>query len=186
MKATKDEIRKRVEAVLEIRLAGAELADIRKYAHENGWHVSDAQLRRYVHKTDDILTETLEHDRQKIFNRHIGQRRALFARCMSVSDYRSALAVLRDECELLGMYPSTGRSGQQPEAGSSGAIEAVALKIVQNLTLNLGNGEQTAEQLMATAEQLRRQAALLSQEKQIYAAPSQPETEPCQPAALPG
>ena len=187
MRSTKAQVRQRVEAVLEVRLSGAEFSDLRRFAQENKWGCSDAQIWRYVKKSDAILADTLEKDRSKNFHLHIAKRRALFARCMSVSDYRSALAVLRDECELLGMYPVTGRSGQHPEAGSSGAVlEQVALKIVQNLTLNLGNGEQTAEQLMAAAEQLRQQAALLSQEKPIHAAPSQQETEPCQPAALSG
>jgi hypothetical protein len=187
MKATKAEILTRVSQILQIRLNGAEWPDICQYASENGWKLSDRQLRRYIARTDDILAETLEKNRDKIFNRHIGQRRALFARAMSVSDYPTCLRILRDEAELFGLYPITGRSGHQPEGGSSGAaIEAVALKIVQNLTLNLGNGEQTAEQLMRAAEQLRQQAALLSQEKQIHAAPSRQETEPCQPAAISG
>jgi hypothetical protein len=187
MRSTKAEVRQRVEALLEIRLSGAEFSDLRRFAQENNWGCSDAQIWRYVKKSDAILAETLERDREKIFNRHIGQRRALFARAMSVSDYPTCLRILRDEAELFGLYPSTGRSGHQPEAGSSGAaIEAVALKITQNLILNFGNGEQTAEQLMAAAEQLRQQAALLSQEKPIHAAPSQQETEPCQPAALSG
>lgn len=106
MKSTKAEILKRVEAILEIRLAGAEFADIRKYAAENGWNVSDSQLWRYIRKTDELLAQSLERDREKLFNRHIAQRFALYARAMSVSDYRTALAVLKDQAELQALYPA--------------------------------------------------------------------------------
>jgi hypothetical protein len=165
MKATKAEIAQRVEAILEIRLAGAEFADIRKYATENGWPLSDSQLWRYIRKSDDILAHTLEQDRQKLLNRHLAQRHALYARAMSVSDYRTALAVLRDQAELQGLYP-TGRNGPPgPETGSGGAaIEAVAMKIIQHITVNVPDRELSAEQLMLAARQLREQAAALSRE----------------------
>ncbi|HLJ97465.1 MAG TPA: hypothetical protein VKU02_30175 [Gemmataceae bacterium] len=107
MKATKAEILKRVEAILEIRLAGAEFTDIRKYAAENGWNVSDSQLWRYLRKSDEVLAHTLERDRHKLLNRHLAQRFALYARAMSVSDYRTALAVLKDQAELQGLYPAS-------------------------------------------------------------------------------
>jgi hypothetical protein len=179
MKSTKLEIQKRVEALLEIRLAGAEFADIRRYATENGWQLSDSQLWRYVRKTDDVLAQTLEHDRQKILNRHIGQRRALFARAMSVSDYPTCLRILRDEAELLALYPATGRAGQQPEAGASGAVlEQVYLKIVQHIEMKIPDREMSAEEIMQHARELRQQADLL--ERQTH------ETSNGQPAALPG
>ena len=90
--------------------------NIRQYASEQGWGVSDRQLWRYVEASDTILAETLERDRDKIVNRHVAQRRALYARTISVSDYRTALAVLKDEAELLSLYPPkrtelTGKDG---------------------------------------------------------------------------
>jgi hypothetical protein len=44
MKSTKTEITKRVNAVLKLRLGGAEFLDIREYASapEQGWNVSDS------------------------------------------------------------------------------------------------------------------------------------------------
>jgi hypothetical protein len=178
MKATKAEIAQRVEAILEIRLSGAEFCDVRKYAQENGWQVSDGQLWRYIRKTDDILARTLEQDRQKLLNRHLAQRHALYARAMSVSDYRTALAVLRDQAELQGLYP-TGRNGPPgPEAGSIGAIEAVAMKIIQHITVNVPDRELSAEQLMLAARQLREQAAALSREAPSHDSNGQQATLP--------
>ena len=104
MKSTKETVRQRVDEVLTIRLQGAEFADIRQYAAEKGWNVSDRQLRRYVDWSDSRLAKTLEKDRAKLLNRHVAQRRALFARCMAVSDYSNARGVLADEAKLLGLY----------------------------------------------------------------------------------
>jgi hypothetical protein len=104
MKATKAEVAKRVEEVLQIRLAGAEFADIRQYAAENGWNVSDRQLRRYIQDSDVLMAEGFERDRDKLFVRHIVQRRTLFARAMQIGDLRTALAVVKDEADLQGLY----------------------------------------------------------------------------------
>jgi hypothetical protein len=117
MKSTQATVLQRVEEVLTIRLLGAEFSDIRKHAAESGWgDISDTQLRRYIAKSDALLARTLETDRTKLVNRHIAQRRALFARAMAAADYSSARAVLKDEAELLGLYPAkrteiTGKDG---------------------------------------------------------------------------
>jgi hypothetical protein len=108
--------RKRVEEVLSLRLLGAEFVDIRHHASEKEWNVSDRQLWRYIAAGDAILAETLERDRSKLLDRHIAQRRGLYARAMAVSDYGTALRVLQDEAALLALYPPkrtevSGRDG---------------------------------------------------------------------------
>lgn len=106
MKSTQDTVQKRVEEVLAIRLLGAELPEIRKLSQKKRWGVSDDQLRRYIHRTDEVLAKMLEKDRERLLNRHIAQRRALFAACMQAEDYANARAVLKDEAELLALYPA--------------------------------------------------------------------------------
>jgi hypothetical protein len=105
-KSSEATVRKRVEEVLALRLLGAEFIDVRRHAAEQKWRVSDRQLWRYIAEGDKVLAATLQKDRDKLVNRHIAQRRALYARAMSVSDYRTALAVLEDEAELLALYPA--------------------------------------------------------------------------------
>jgi hypothetical protein len=99
-------MQQRVSEVLTIRLQGAEFADIVQYAAEKQWGVNERQLWNYIQKSDELLAETMEKDREKLFNRHVAQRRALYARCMATSDYSNARGVLKDEAELLGLYPS--------------------------------------------------------------------------------
>ena len=116
MKSTQATVRQRVDEVYRIRLLGAEFPDIRQHASEQGWGVSDRQLWRYVAQGDRLLAETREKDRDKLLNRHVAQRRVVYARAMSVSDFRTALAALKDEGQLLGLYPArkhelTGQGG---------------------------------------------------------------------------
>jgi hypothetical protein len=108
MRSTKATVRQRVDEVLNLRLLGAELYDLQQHASQQGWGVSDRQLQRYVAAADDLLSLTLEKDREKLLNRHIAQRRALFARAASVSDHGTCARLLKDEADLLGLYPPKG------------------------------------------------------------------------------
>ncbi len=96
----------RVDEVLSIRLAGGELYDLRAHAAEKGWNVSERQLRRYVEAADEVIAESLERDRERLFRRHVAQRRSLYARALQEGDYRTALAVVKDEAELQNLYPA--------------------------------------------------------------------------------
>src|SRR5262245_54986585 len=101
-KATKAVIATRVEDVLRLRLCGAEWKDIRQYAvgdlnddpPREPWYVSDRQLKRYIASADTLLTRRIERDRDKLFARHMGQRKMLFARALETGDYRTAGAML--------------------------------------------------------------------------------------------
>ena len=110
-KITQEEMARRVEQVLRIRLLGAQFHDIRQYASETDeetgrpWNVCDRQLRRYIDATDDLLVANAEKDRDKIIARHLAQRQALYARAMEAGDLKAALAVMKDECDLRGLYP---------------------------------------------------------------------------------
>jgi hypothetical protein len=110
MKSTKVVIARRVEEVLRIRLDGAEFHNIVQYAAEQGWNVRERQLWNYVRASDALLAIRLEKDRDKLLARHVAQRRALYARAVHAADYRTALAVARDEAELQGLYPSRDKT----------------------------------------------------------------------------
>jgi hypothetical protein len=117
MKSSQAIVKQRVEEILQIRLRGAEFADIVQHAAQNGWNVKERQLWYYIEQGDQLLAETLEKDRGKLVNRHVAQHRVLFAHAFSSADYRTALAVMRSEAELLSLFPPkrteiTGRDGQ--------------------------------------------------------------------------
>jgi hypothetical protein len=106
IRASKTVTTVRVEEILQLRLLGAEFVDIRKHSQANGWNLADRSLHYLIAKSDKLLQQTLEKDRTKIINRHIAMRRALYARAVAVSDYGTASRILRDEAELLGLYPA--------------------------------------------------------------------------------
>lgn len=68
--------------------------------------MSDRQLRRYVAAADRLLVADLKHTADEQRKRHVAKRRVLFARAMKDGDLRTALAVLQDEAQLLGLYPN--------------------------------------------------------------------------------
>ena len=86
-------------------LDGAEFAEIRQFASDSGWNVTDRQLWRYQRAAYRKVVKITERDRVGILGRHLMQRRSLYARALKANDLRTALQVLRDEAELQGLYP---------------------------------------------------------------------------------
>lgn len=105
-KATNAVVLQRVEEVLAIRLDGAQLHDIRRYASENGWGVSDRQLERYIEKADKLLIERRQKKWKRMKALHLARREALYARALQSADFRTALAVLQDMAKLEELYLS--------------------------------------------------------------------------------
>src|SRR5438094_8985432 len=118
MKATRATIRQRVEELLAIKLDGAEFWDIRQYVSEKqaageppwaipegGRPLCDRTLWRYLAQADRLIAESCSEGRKKLLRRHLAQRRSLYAKAVSAGDVRAALAGLRDEAELLALYP---------------------------------------------------------------------------------
>jgi hypothetical protein len=117
MKATKAVIAQRVERVLDLRLNGAELADIVHYSSapptgEPPWGVSPRQIGKYIQKADALCVKLFDADAKHLLNRHLLQRRRLYLRAIEDGDYRLALSILQDEAKLENLYPSDdGRPG---------------------------------------------------------------------------
>jgi hypothetical protein len=121
MKATKATIALRVSEIARIRLDGAMPLDIREYVTEQQtrhgpWKLaegekplSDSQLARYTSRADALNAEAARESNQRAFRRHMAQRRHLYGRAMLRGDVKTALAVLRDEAELRGLYPDPNR-----------------------------------------------------------------------------
>jgi hypothetical protein len=104
---------KRIEEVFELRLGGAELQDVREYAQatvddegkpREPWNVSEGQLCRYIAAADKLCRERFDARAEHLLARHLLQRRRLYAHVMEVGDFRTALAVMKDEAELEGLY----------------------------------------------------------------------------------
>jgi hypothetical protein len=105
-KATKAIIAKRVEEVLQIRLAGGGFPEILQYAAEHGWEVKERQLWEYIRRSAELLAQTLEKDRGERLLLHLAQRRLLYNKAMEVGDLRTALSVLKDSADLQDLYPA--------------------------------------------------------------------------------
>ena len=98
------EVARRVEAVLRIRLDGAQHHDIVAYAEEQKWGVSDRQVRTYIRRADELLVERRDTNRRRLVARHVAQRESLFARAVNGADYRTALAIVDSLAKLQGLF----------------------------------------------------------------------------------
>jgi hypothetical protein len=138
MKATKAIVQLRVDEILAIRLDGAEFWDVREYAREkeqedgSPWKLDegqkplcDGQLWRYIARADKMIGESCRASRKKLLRRHLAQRRSLYAKSVSSGDFRAALACLRDEAELQGLYDPQA-APLDPKEGEPRPIQTTA------------------------------------------------------------
>lgn len=117
----------RITEVMQLLLQGAESNEIRQYAASRGWQVTNRQLRRYIGAAYKRTTESLEQKQEELLGRHLLQRRSLYARCLKAEDFRTALQILHDEAELLGLYPAkkiapTTPDGKEPYDAAPGLV----------------------------------------------------------------
>jgi hypothetical protein len=129
MKPTQAILRQRLDEVYAIRVDGATIHDVRRYVAEKeaageqpwtipdgGRPVSERTLWRYIQQTDRMMDEVSRESRKRMRRRHLAQRRNLYAKALAQGDIKAALSVLRDEAELLNLYPArktqvTGKDG---------------------------------------------------------------------------
>jgi hypothetical protein len=143
MKLTKAEVRRRVEEVFKLRLGGAEFADVREYAlaPEHAWGVSDGQLWRCIAAADKLVKERFDAKADHLLARHLLQRRQPYAHALGAGDFRTALAVLKDEADLEGLYlpkkvALTDPTGTQEFTG--GLTDADRLLALERLHARVG------------------------------------------------
>jgi hypothetical protein len=119
-RASKVLVGRRITDLLQVRLDGAQHWDVCEYVREKQadkgscWFVaegetslSDSQIRRYLQRADELIYATGERSRKRLLRRHLAQRRRLYSRAVLSGDLRTALAVLRDEADLLKLYPQS-------------------------------------------------------------------------------
>jgi hypothetical protein len=144
-RSTRAEFESRVNAVLKLRLGGAEFHDLREYAvaSEQNWNVSDTQLWRYVAAADRLCKRLFDAKADYLLARHLLQRRTLYAHAMNAGDYRTALAVLQDEAKLEGLYPPTKIAPTNPDGSeeyTGGFTDADRAAALERLYARLGAG----------------------------------------------
>lgn len=107
----------RLDTVLRLRLDGAQLHDLRGFANDPGdeadkarggppWGVTDDALADLIERADDLLVARAKTNQNRAAALQMAKRDALFARAVNSGDYGVALSILRDQADLLGMYPA--------------------------------------------------------------------------------
>ena len=168
--ASKAVVARRVEEIVRIRLDGAEFWDVCEFAREkegeegSAWFLSpndkpmsDSNLRRYIAKADAIIETSTARNRKKLIRQHTAKRRNLYAKAVLSADYRKALACLRDEAELRGLYPNAKHvvtvSKRADEQGVPLSIEALGEILSQFPDAKLAVGAYLEEKLAEAKRQ---------------------------------
>lgn len=138
---TKARTLKRVDEVIGLILAGALMRDVLEYANsadpETGkepWNVKRRTVEKYITLAYRRLARQSDETREQMLARHKAQRRALYARCVRTGDNANARAILKDEAELLGLYPA-----RKVEMGGTMTLEVVE-EIVEAPPRHTSNG----------------------------------------------
>jgi hypothetical protein len=159
-KASKAQMMLRTVEVLRIRLDGAKLWDVSEYVREqeqtdgSPWKLAEGekplterQIARYVQRADAMIALSTRESRKRSLARHLARREALYAKAANAGDVNTALAVLRDDAKLRGLYPPakavvTGKDGTPliPPAPEKPLTDDERRTAVANLLARLGAG----------------------------------------------
>jgi hypothetical protein len=107
-----------VEDILGVRLDGGEWYDVRDYVRakeqeqgslwvlaEGETPLSGSQIRRYQQRADQLILESHEHSRKRLFRQHMAMLRRLYSRAVISGELRTALSVLQDIGQRARLYP---------------------------------------------------------------------------------
>lgn len=108
-KATDAEYEQRVTAVYGLILNGASRPDILAYAaketdKKQAWSVDDRQVDNYIRDARKLLKAHARVDRDYQLGQARERLNLLFARAMSIMDYKTALAVQKEINALEGLH----------------------------------------------------------------------------------
>ena len=97
--------KQRVDTVLELLVAGLHRRQIVEHAAKKfpDWQASPRTIDRYISAAHTILEQEAKPIRARELAKAIRRLDMLFARCMTITDYKGALAVERERIALLGL-----------------------------------------------------------------------------------
>ena len=116
----------RIEAIVRIKLDGAEPWDVRQFvavsekAGEGPWKMgrgrkplSDRQIRRYCALADQRIAESVRTLNPEAFRLHLARLNRLYFKAVQTGDLRTALSVLIDQAKMQGLYPTKKDNAEQ-------------------------------------------------------------------------
>lgn len=112
-KANKDEVQKRINLLIQLRLKGMPVQKMFEYVTSNhfkdnqtihaAWHISKPQFNRYWKKAQQHFEEVAKTERTKKIGEAIERIEDIIMQAHNIRDYRLALAAQRELNMLLGL-----------------------------------------------------------------------------------
>jgi hypothetical protein len=132
-KSTRREIHARIEQVVELRLGGAELAQVVHYANQNAWSVGTRMCQKYIAAADLRIAGQAEKDRARLIALHVARRMNVFRRAMDRDDLKVAMAVLKDLGQIQAIYPTQALRLKLEDATTPRTMSVLSKEDIQDL-----------------------------------------------------
>lgn len=97
------EIDARVAKVSDLLIAGASRAQIVRFCAEK-FSVSDDTADRYIAQARKAFQEATAPDRREEAHKALERYQTLYAKCLSVQDYKAAASIQDRICKLMGLW----------------------------------------------------------------------------------
>lgn len=153
----------RIDDLVSVLLDGAiPLLDLphfvgeRQAAGEEPWKepITGAKLVALIAAAEKRIEKSVQTPRRKLLSRHVAQRKHLYARALAQGDCRVALACLKDEAALQGLYDrQPRRKAKMPTLGTQVSTASVQ-ELLADVQAKLLRGEidvRTAQTVAALA-----------------------------------
>lgn len=101
-RATDPEREQRIEQIVRIRSNGGTFENVKDFAES--WGLTWRQLRRYMSLADGRIEKACEHRANRNLALHLKKRQTWISQAVEQGDYRTALALAKDEAQLQGLY----------------------------------------------------------------------------------
>jgi hypothetical protein len=120
-KAIRGQVAQRVHEVKLLILSGATRYDILQYAANESWDLKERQVDDYMAKASNAISDSLKPEAAQALELALAlaRRQMLYARALEQGDVKAALAVLKDEAELRGLYAPTKIAPTSPDGSQS-------------------------------------------------------------------
>lgn len=140
-KATKEEVERRINFVYQQLIQQKSHQFILHYAAQK-WGCKSRQVKTYISRAVELLAQEAAIARRDSFDEQLAIRRALFSKAYNDKNWRLCLDVLKDQCNLMNMYPS--RIGELEAVKILVDANVVPVEVLEKISTALGQFQQSA------------------------------------------
>ena len=103
-KTTKHIVAERIALVAEMLIDGKDRRSILQFNSEEGWCLSERQIDTYIARARQFILSEITRDVEYDYAKAMKRFERLYQKAITSKDYKLALAVNKEVCNLQGLY----------------------------------------------------------------------------------